>query len=299
MRLFRTIARGQKMKFNDDYCVFILCYNRPDMVYTLNALEDANYKGNYLLVLGDDDPKFDEYVERYGENHIVSFSKKDYSWVDKQDNFGRDNCVVYARNAVFDIAEKCGYKYFVVLDDDYTKLRYRFKRDNKLASRYCVDADELFRTMFELLESSDKITCVGLAQTGDYIGGLGSAILTGKTIRKIMNSWFCSTDKRFYFTGTINEDTTAYTTLGSRGKLFLTVQHAGVNQVDTQQTHGGLVDVYLDLGTYIKSFYSVMSCPSSVKIAMMGDKHYRMHHKIKWDNTVPKIVSGRYKKGDN
>lgn len=282
---------------NYKYCTFILCYNRPNFCKTLHTLIDkCNYLGDYKLILGNDDPMLNEYINIYGDKNIYIFDKKDYSWVDKQDTFGRLNCVVYARNAVFDIAKELGYKYFVVLDDDYTEIRYRFEKDNTLSTRYCKDANELFQIMFELLESSKYIKCVGLAQTGDYIGGLSSALLAGKTIRKIMNSWFCSTDKRFYFTGTINEDTTAYTTLGSRGDVFLTVQHASIEQVDTQQFSGGLTEVYLDLGTYIKSFYSVMSCPSAVKISMMGDTHYRIHHLITWNNAVPKIVSGRYKK---
>jgi hypothetical protein len=60
-----------------------------------------------------------------------------------------------------------------------------------------------------------------------------------------------------------------------------------------------MVDIYADVGTYVKSFYTIIAQPSSVKIAMMGDKHYRIHHKINWNNTAVKIVSGRYKKGDN
>lgn len=48
-------------------------------------------------------------------------------------------------------------------------------------------------------------------------------------------------------------------------------------------------------GTYNKSFYTIISSPSSVKISIMGDKHYRVHHKINWENTVPKIISDRFK----
>ena len=84
--------------------------------------------------------------------------------------------------------------------------------------------------------------------------------------------------------------------MGSRGYLFLTVQKASINQANTQHLSGGLTDIYLDLGTYIKSYYSVMSCPSAVKISIMGDTHYRIHHNVKWNNCVPKIISDRYKK---
>jgi hypothetical protein len=61
----------------------------------------------------------------------------------------------------------------------------------------------------------------------------------------------------------------------------------------TQSSAGGMTELYLDGGTYIKTFYSVMYAPSCVKIGMMGDPrspHYRIHHKINWLNTAPKIL---------
>lgn len=53
---------------------------------------------------------------------------------------------------------------------------------------------------------------------------------------------------------------------------------------------------YNEFGTYVKSFYTVLCSPSSVKLNMMGDTHYRIHHNVMWNNAVPKIISGRYKK---
>ena len=54
---------------------------------------------------------------------------------------------------------------------------------------------------------------------------------------------------------------------------------------------GGWTEFYLEMGTYVKSFYSVMYNPSCVKVAEMGDKHKRIHHKVIWNNAVPKIIS--------
>ena len=54
-----------------------------------------------------------------------------------------------------------------------------------------------------------------------------------------------------------------------------------------------MTDVYLDYGTYVKSFFSVMYNPSSVKISHIG-KHKRIHHQINWNNAVPKIISEDY-----
>lgn len=54
--------------------------------------------------------------------------------------------------------------------------------------------------------------------------------------------------------------------------------------------------VYNESGTYVKSFYSVMFSPSSVKVKVMGDKHLRLHHHVEWDKAVPLILPEIYKK---
>ena len=111
-----------------------------------------------------------------------------------------------------------------------------------------------------------------------------------------MNSFFCKTDRRFEFIGSINEDVNAYVTLGQKGDLFFTVAEASLDQQDTQQNKGGLTDIYLDLGTYIKSFYSVVCSPSCVRVISMGCTHRRIHHKINWNNCCPKIIDKKYKR---
>lgn len=57
-----------------------------------------------------------------------------------------------------------------------------------------------------------------------------------------------------------------------------------------------MTDVYDTSGTYVKSFYTVMMHPSSVCVAEMGDKHMRLHHRIDWETTVPKIIRESYRK---
>ena len=49
--------------------------------------------------------------------------------------------------------------------------------------------------------------------------------------------------------------------------------------------------------TYMKSFYSVMYCPSAVKVDVMGTTGLRLHHWIDWDKCTPKIISDKYKRG--
>lgn len=117
-----------------------------------------------------------------------------------------------------------------------------------------------------------------------------------KLLRKVMNTWFCDAEKPFQIIGRINEDTNTYVYLGTQGKLFFTVTDVIITQKQTQSNAGGLTDIYLDRGTYVKSFYTVMCAPSCAKIAAMGDKHMRVHHRILWGNCTPMIISQKWRK---
>lgn len=111
-----------------------------------------------------------------------------------------------------------------------------------------------------------------------------------------MNAFFCKTDRPFKFFGRINEDTNMYVYYGSIGKLVFTSMLSSLEQEPTQQNNNGMTNLYLDYGTYLKSFYSVMMNPSVVSLMKMGDVNMRIHHKVNWKYLTPKIISDRYKK---
>jgi hypothetical protein len=114
-----------------------------------------------------------------------------------------------------------------------------------------------------------------------------------------MNSFICSTARPFSFIGRVNEDVNTYTTIGRTGGIFFTVLQAKLVQKQTQSNSGGMTELYLDSGTYVKSFYSVMYCPSSVKVGVMGDPrsgHVRLHHAIDWTRTAPLILREEHRK---
>lgn len=278
-----------------DFGVLILSHGRANNVKTLDTLKKCNYTGKIYIVCDDEDEQIEEY-KKLNVDKVVVFNKSlEIEKTDTIDNFKKHSAVVYARNRCHDIAKQLKLNYFLVLDDDYTEFRFRKEVDNSLKSIYCRHLDKLFEAMIEFLEKSNAIT-VALAQTGDFIGGIGSKVWQDQLSRKAMNSFFCKTDRPFKFLGSINEDVNAYVTLGMQGKLFFTVAEATLNQCDTQQNEGGLTDIYLDLGTYIKSFYTVICAPSCVKVKSMGVTHKRLHHKINWNYCIPKIINEKYKK---
>jgi len=54
--------------------------------------------------------------------------------------------------------------------------------------------------------------------------------------------------------------------------------------------------MYLESGTYVKSFYTVMMAPSCAKICEMGNVNKRLHHKIDWKKCTPLILEEKHKK---
>lgn len=283
------------MKLRDDFCVFILTHGRPYNVKTLKTLEKCGYKGPLYIVIDNEDDTANEYYRNFGDK-VVMFDKLAQSKkFDTADNFSDRRTIVYARNACFDIAKKLGYNYFLELDDDYNTFGYRYEEGGQLKHKSPTDISIVFEAFLQFLDDT-KADTVAFAQGGDFIGGVTGGMFNKGLSRKAMNSFFFRTDSRVRFLGRINEDVNTYCNLGSRGYLFLTYTKFYLNQETTQQAEGGMSDVYLASGTYLKSFYTVMFNPSSVMVRMMNTEHGRMHHSINWNNTVPKIINEKFKK---
>lgn len=282
------------MKKIDDFAVFILTHGRPDRIHTLKTLEKQGYTGDWYLVIDNEDKMADEYYKNYGDK-VIMFDKKAISLTfDTADLSDDRRAIVYARNACFQIAKELGIKYFVEFDDDYTSFNLRYPKEGKLVARMLDNLDNIFEMMLDFLEDTQALT-VCLSQGGDHIGGLTGRWKKG-LIRKVMNSFFCRTDRPFQFLGRVNEDVNTYTYLGSKGELMLTTTDLMLVQLQTQSNQGGMTDLYLDSGTYLKSFYTVMYMPSAVEIREMGTANRRLHHHVKWNNCVPVILNERYKK---
>lgn len=273
---------------NKNFAVFILTHGRPDNVITFNTLKRCGYTGAIHFICDNEDSRLAEYKERFGAESVIVFDKKKFAaQVDDMNNFGDRHAVVYARNYSFIAAKELGLTHFVQLDDDYTRFDYTFGVHEEYACRLIRNVDRLFDLMVDFLKST-PVTCVALTQGGDMIGGAGGD-WRYRILRKVMNTMFCVTDRPFSYTEYLNEDVNAYVVNGSRGMLFYTVSRARILQTLTQLSSGGLTDAYLKYGTYVKSFYSVMAHPSSVT-AGFSPAMDRIHHRVMWDKTVPKLL---------
>ena len=287
----------------DDFAVLILTHGRPDNQVTLKTLRRQGYTGKAYLVIDDEDETADQYREKYGDM-VVQFCKADAEGLfDIGDNFTDRRAVVYARNASFGIARGLGLRYFLVLDDDYGGFYCRFDHRLQYGVFPVRNLDAAIAAMLKWYVACPRIATLCMSQGGDHMAGAsGPKVRTITATRKAMNSFLCDVERPFAFSGRINEDATAYTEGGRRGVLFLTAMQIQLNQLSTQQGAGGLTDIYLSLGTYVKSFYSVMFCPSAVKVSVIGnprdnsDGHYRIHHKVDWKHTTPMILREKHRR---
>jgi len=279
----------------DNFVVFILSHGRANNVHTFKTLKKHGYTGKIIIVIDNEDKTSDDYYKNF--DNVEMFNKEKISKTfDEADNFGDRRAIVYARNACFEIAKEKGYEYFIQMDDDYTGFNYRIYNENNTKPKTIKNLDSVFLALLDFYKNTPFAT-ISMAQGGDFIGGKNNRMAQRPTIyRKCMNSFICSTKRPFKFIGRINEDVNTYTHEQSKGLLMGTIPMVSLTQKTTQKNKGGMTDIYLDNGTYVKSFYTVIFSPSCCIIKPMGDTNKRLHHSINWENAVPKIIRETLKK---
>jgi hypothetical protein len=304
----------------EDFCAFILTHGRPDNVITYRTLRSHGYTGKIFIVIDDEDETGKTYKRNFGDDVLV-FSKDEVGqYTDQFDNSLDNRAILWARNACWGLARQMGYKYFIQLDDDYTawqyrrmgKKHYRMTKDQRKSNRTPMSASlstsfdigyhgwkigNLLLVFAALVKSVETtpIKTIALSQGGDHIGGDNFPTLFR---RKAMNSFVCSTDRPILFRGRFNDDVNTYVTLGRTGHLFFTYMELQLDQVKTQQSTGGMTEAYRDSGAYQASFYTVMAAPSCTTLYFMGNTHKRIHHKINYHKTFPRIIAQEFRKID-
>jgi len=286
-------------KRDENFCIFIMTFGRANNVKTYETLieyEGASLNQDTYFICSDDDKQLDQYIEKYKDRVLVFNKKKMIPYLDKCDNFDKYNVILYARNICFTFAKLLGYRYFVELDDDYDifaqKIFYDFE---KLMQKQILDYDKLFKVHLDFLKATPCRT-ITMSQNGDYMGGAGNGNAIRGWQRKVMNSFFCDVENPFIFDGTINEDVNYYVQSGRLGILNFNVFGFTLNQQTTQASAGGMTEQYLAGGTYLKSFYSVMICPGSVKVGKISSGEFeRLHHKVNGNATYVQLIDEKYK----
>lgn len=270
----------------DDFCAFILTHGRPDKVLTYRTLRRAGYTGKIFIVVDDEDKTRHQYMAEFGEQVLV-FSKADIaSRFDEADNFCDRRSIFYARNACFDQAKLVGCKYFIQLDDDYHEFQFRVDRNYDQAYFPIRKLDAILSEMLAYYESIPALS-IAMSQGGDFLGDNGGHASWVK--RKAMNSFICSVDRPFSFMGRINEDVNTYTNLGRCGELFMTIGAVQLGQKQTQKNSGGMTELYLDSGTYVKGCF--LNNINAVSKTDFADKRGMRYVRV---NAPAGATSGKY-----
>lgn len=208
---------------------------------THNTLRTCGYTGEYYIVIDNQDDQAERYRSLYGDSRVIVFDKNAIGKVtDAGDNFDGMTAILWARNAVFDIARRLGFTYFQMLDDDFSGflLKYMNKERTKIWNKPFKRYDDWVDIAINFLDDTGAVS-VASAQGGDWIGGVTSGYIKRLVWRKCMNTFICRTDRPFKFFGRMNEDVSTYVLNGMRGVLMWSVMYLQVTQSETQSLSGG------------------------------------------------------------
>lgn len=244
------------------FAIFILTNGRPNHQYTLEFLRKS-FKGDVFLVCDNEDKALKEYQRNYGEQVIV-FDKKEWvSKSDPMDNFQSKNSVLYARNAVFEIAKDMGYEYFVMVDDDVTGLSFRYEKDGKLVGKPVKDFNKVSSAILETMDNTGT-DFFSFGMDKIYIGGSSNGQYQKKIIDKVYCFIFCRTEQQHFYKGIMNEDEINNILSMSVGKLAKSLTAIQINYKPIGRDNiGGNAETYNENGyySYVRNFYPIIAFP--------------------------------------
>lgn len=244
------------------FAIFILTNGRPNHQYTLEFLRKS-FKGDVFLLCDNEDSTLKDYQKNYGKN-VVVFDKNEWvSKSDQMDNFRSKKSVLYARNAVFEIAKDMGYDYFAMVDDDVTGLSFRYEKDGKLVGKPVKDFNKVSSAVLEAMgDTGTDYFSFGTDKI--YIGGAANSQYQRKIIDKVYNFIFCRTDQEHFYKGIMNEDEIHNILSMSVGKL---VKSSTIIQMQMKpvgrDSVGGNAETYNENGyySYVRNFYPIIAFP--------------------------------------
>jgi len=275
------------MTTNNNYAIFIISHNRASEQKTLKALEKANYKGKYFIVIDSLDNQKEEYLKKYKENIIIFEKSIIYDQCDTMDNFHNFSSALYSRNFVIDTAKKMKLDFFMLFDDDIEYFCVRYDDNGKLKRKEILDINKLFDEYINYMKSA-KITCIGFGNEGGYFGGTKGKFAQryGRSANQAM---ILNAKDNIKYIGTQNEDINICYKFFD--KLFLEIYQTSIFTPKRGSNDGG--NDYNTSNLYCSNFYSVMLAPAFNKIRIKGNNITLIK---KWNKAVPKIINEVYKK---
>ena len=279
-----------------DYIIFIITYGRPDNQLTLNLLNDLGYTGKYKLVVDDTDD-VQAYIDNYGAENIVVFSKEYYfsiadTGLSKQEKIL--NFPLYARIAVEDYAKDKGYTFFIVLDDDLTNIRIRYDKDGVLKSQSTKGIiDEVFSSCIDFIDNAN-IACASFGWGNSYRSGVSA--LYDYTSRNRMCAETFIRNGRFKvdWRPLMIHDLLTSISCNMSGQVWMQLLNIQIDiKMSEGKVDGGSADVYRSFNKFRRVCFPMMMYPSCNKPRWFKDKWITTFSP---DNGCNKIIGSRYKR---
>lgn len=246
----------------NECAIFILSNGRPDKVKTYDYLKES-FSGDVYILCDDQDETLPAYKDKFGSKVIV-FNKDE--WIKKSDpidNFNSKKSVLYARNAVFEIAAAMGYRHFVMADDDIKDLQFRYEQDGKLLAKPVSNLDKVIGYIVQLMNDT-AISYFSFGTDKNFIGGVQNRNFQKKVIDKVYNFIICKSVQQHSYKGIMNEDEIHNVISLSTGVLLksLTAIQIVMEPVGKGET-GGNSETYKENGyySYTRNFYPIIACP--------------------------------------
>ena len=277
------------------FAVFILTHGRPYNQLTVKSLYEVGYTGEWYLVLDDQDDTYDEYVKAWGPDRVIKFNKDFFiHHTDTGLHTPVPKFAVFARNAIEYIAQRMGYKTFMMLDDDITKFRVRLPEGDILKSyQFHGTFDKIVDKAVDYILDCD-IACMGLGFCNLYIGGVENFNKENPRQRLCAEAFIRNVAHPVDWRLNMVEDMITSIDAAMSGDVWFQFLPIQVEIKMSEGTvDGGNSDVYRQLGMYRISFMPVIAHPSSNAVRL-GKKTWASTTTP--DKCIPKIISSRYRK---
>lgn len=280
----------------DDFAIFICTYGRPNNQSTFNYLRKQGYTGRIYLVLDDTDSTIQQYVDNYSEDMILVFDKQHY--IDTNDtgsippNF---KTILYAKNAVEDVAIDLGLTAFVIADDDIKSFRLRTPINDTHLGSYRVDnMDEIISSYCEFM-LDNNFTALGFCNAVQYAAGIG--VFDNDNIQKYRvpyNFVFRNAKYKLEWVSSFGEDIITAMEYGKVGYKMIDLPNVQFETIPPGKSlPGGMSGTYNSVSGFSLVFYYLMYNPSAMKI---GIRKGEWNERIQKNNIFPKIISSNYRK---
>lgn len=286
----------------DDFAIFICTHGRPDKQLTMKMLMARGYSGKVYLVLDDTDKTVQEYIDVWGAENIYIFNKNHYiNTCDTGNNIPYYKTILYAKNAVEDIAKSLGLSYFVIADDDIFNLRIRFPEENKLKSFKIFTLDNILEYYIDFMQDAD-LAILGFG-TMFYSGIKVLSPSCLMNLRVPFNFVFRRTTVPIDWKSSYGEDIITATFYQKFGYRMLVVPYVQIDMIAPGSGADGGMDQ-----TYADRKYGIFKCLLYFLMFSPGTTHLRSHMKSRastkinvvaaylQNKTFPKILSDSYKK---